>query len=179
MIKLIGLSGLARSGKDTTGRFLSELIGCPTYALASPIKQACNELFGWDSRHSDGELKEVADPFWGVSPRYAYQTLGTEWGRNLIRDDIWLKRAEMMLDKHGSLIVTDVRFENEAKWIRDMGGKLIHVKREGIESVLKHASENGVAIQPEDVVLYNNWSIEQLKDNCKDLVKLLAEGAIK
>lgn len=172
-VNLIGLAGAARSGKDTAGKILSELTGYPTYALASPIKQVCNELFGWDDRHSNGDLKEKQDAFWGISPRYAYQTLGTEWGRNLIRDDIWLVRALMKYHEFGSLIITDVRFQNEAHFIREQGGLIIHIQRDGVSPVLAHSSEAGVDFDESDVLVSNNSTIEILEKNLDALVHLL------
>lgn len=166
---LIGLAGQARSGKDTSGKILSDILGYPTYSLASPIKDVCNTIFGWDERHSNGELKEVTDEFWGISPRYAYQTLGTEWGRNLICDDIWLRRADMMYKKHGSLIICDIRFQNEADFIRNNGGQIIHIFRDGAEKVLSHSSEAGIDQQPCDVLLYNNSSMKILEANLQAL----------
>ena len=166
---LIGLSGAARSGKDTTGAILASKLGYKTYSLASPIKVVCNDLFGWDDRHSNGELKEVVDEFWGISPRYAYQTLGTEWGRNLICDDIWLRRANLIYKKEGALIVTDIRFQNEADFIRSNGGQIIHIIRDGAEKVLQHSSESGIDQKPEDVILYNNSSLEILEANVDGL----------
>lgn len=172
-VKLIGLHGVARSGKDTTGQILSGFLGYQTYSLARPIKDVCNTLFGWDERHSDGELKEAVDPFWGVSPRYAYQTLGTEWGRNLICDDIWLRRAKMLLDKNGSLIITDVRFQNEADFVRNNNGVIIHIKRDDVTPVLQHSSEAGIDLRKEDVLLYNNSSIENLTKHIETLTALV------
>lgn len=55
---LLGLNGIARSGKDTFGEMLAQKLGYETYALASPIKGFINSLFGWDERMSDGILKE-------------------------------------------------------------------------------------------------------------------------
>lgn len=55
---LVGLTGFARSGKDTVGSMLSKELGCNTYALASPIKHYVNYIFGWDERCDNGVLKE-------------------------------------------------------------------------------------------------------------------------
>lgn len=154
---LIGLAGPARSGKSTIGGFLRDLLSVPTYALAGPIKEACNTIFGWDNRHAEGELKEVVDPFWGISPRLAYQTLGTEWGRQLIRDDIWLRRAKMMLDASNGLIITDVRFPNEQDWLAANGGLLIHVRRiagaGAFNGIAGHASEAGLEPRYNEIVV--------------------------
>ena len=112
---LIGLTGEARSGKDTFAFMLCDFIVFETYAFALPIKNACCEIFGWTDDHVNGHLKEEVDPYFGVSPRKAMQTLGTEWGRNSINSDLWLLAAEKKNEETSDLIVTDVRFNNEAE----------------------------------------------------------------
>ncbi|PNX46380.1 MAG: hypothetical protein BV459_06485 [Thermoplasmata archaeon M11B2D] len=159
---LIGLSGKARVGKDTSADYLVGLTGYQKYSFARPIKDACNHIFMWDERHSDGELKECVDPFWGISPRYAYQTLGTEWGRDIINKDIWLMRAIRVAEQCNGLIIPDVRFENEASFIRTNGGILIHIERDGAEKVLQHASEAGIKKEKTDFVVFNNGSVDEL-----------------
>lgn len=174
-IKLIGLAGPARSGKDTAGHYLKQRLGIETYALASPIKVTINEFFGWDERHSDGELKEVVDPVWGCSPRKAYQLFGTEFGRS-IRPDLWLHMAKVRFNELGGLIVTDIRFENEAQWIRQAGGTIIHVQRDDCESILSHASEAGIEVHPDDWVAPNNGSHNDLYDILEEILSLLREN---
>jgi hypothetical protein len=202
--KLIGITGFARSGKDTLGTYLSERSGIDTYALASPIKRIVNTLFGWDERHSDGDLKEsdviarltkdsviqtilLMDSYLGdfldnkadsirelldvldsnsgglISPRKAYQLLGTEGGRS-IDSQIWLKVMQQELIRNGSLIVTDVRFDNEAQWVRDNGGTVIKVEREDARPVNFHSSENGVDDDLCDILLSNDGNIDEFLD---------------
>jgi hypothetical protein len=174
-MKLIGIAGLARSGKDTAGKYLAKSLGLETYALASPIKKIVNDMFGWDERHSDGELKEIGDPVWGFSPRKAYQLFGTEFGRAL-RDDMWTKMAENKAKELGGLIVTDVRFENEASWIRSSGGIVIHVHRDSIKNKVRaHASEAGLVHAPTDWTVWNNESIEQFYSMLDDTIEDIRE----
>lgn len=140
---MIGFCGYARSGKDYCANTLASYLAknpdirVVRYALASPIKQVCNGMFGWDERHADGPLKELNDPFWGFSPRFAYQTFGTDWARNMLGDDIWCKFAKRQYDaecyradlecKSVAFIIGDVRFPNEVDMIQSAGGKLISV----------------------------------------------------
>jgi hypothetical protein len=90
---LIGLTGKARSGKDTVAGYLNNKHMFSHYWFSKPMKDACRTIFGWDDRHLYGDLKEVVDPVYGISPRVALQTLGTERGRNCINQDLWLTRA--------------------------------------------------------------------------------------
>jgi len=87
------------------------------------------------------------------------QTLGTEWGRALIDGDLWVVAMEQCID--GCLIIPDVRFENEAEFVRKYG-LLLHVTgRGGIEG--DHVSESGITLEPEDRVVTNSGSLEDLE----------------
>jgi hypothetical protein len=223
MNKLIGLSGAAGSGKDTAGNYLSWLLGYETYALASPIKSIVNTLFGWDDRHSFGELKEVivkvelaepekvvevvlliaayldgivqdkagaiagffdlidtelADSDERVSPRRLYQIVGTEWGRS-VDTNLWLKMAEQKLAASDGLIITDVRFPNEAEWVEDKGGVQLHVERKGVAAVSTHSSENGLPDSLVDFYIPNNGSIQDLQEYLLALAKGVGVHAIE
>ena len=68
---IIGIAGYARHGKDSTADAIVKYFGFKKYALADVMKDACRIIFGWDERHLYGELKDVVDPRFGVSPRHA------------------------------------------------------------------------------------------------------------
>lgn len=164
---LIGMSGAIGSGKSTLGRMVAGILELETYGFADPLKAAVNGIFGWDDRHANGELKEVVDPFWLVTPRRAYQTLGTDWGREMMREDIWLRRAEMVLNTKSGLVITDVRFPNEAEWVRAQGGLIVHVRRAGHIAPAKavgHASESGFTYLPQDYVTRYCASLADVSD---------------
>ena len=156
--KLIGIAGRKGSGKDTVARLIQkqhpEMI---TRSYAAPMKEACNIIFGWSPMNMENlQFKETVDPEFGVNPRRALQTLGTEWGRDLIHPDLWvLSMRKFILASEKPVIVTDVRFENEAQLIRALGGKLIHIETD--INLLKdaHISERPIRKQDEDWVLHN------------------------
>lgn len=117
--------------------------------------------------------KEDVIPAIGKSPRELMQTLGTEWGRNLVNEDLWLILARQRLLKMGpGMVISDVRFDNEALWVRKLGGRIIHVKRDLAERVKQHSSEVGVTVEPGDGVIVNNGSLEDLQQSVKDLFHL-------
>jgi len=157
---VVGIAGKAGSGKDTVATFFTDR-GFHRYAFADPIKATINPLFGWDDRHGFGDLKEKIDLFWGVSPRYVYQVFGTEFARELIRDDFWLRVAELRLAAHPAIVIPDVRFNNEADWIRQRG-ILFHLYRDNVPEVLAHKSEAGVQRRPEDFRILNNGTLLEL-----------------
>lgn len=146
MVKLVGLTGAAGCGKDELANGLAGVFHIDIHHMAGPLKRGLEVMFGlspsiWDDRVK----KEEILPLLGVSPRYLAQTLGTEWGRDLVHPQIWVLIAELILVRKGALIVPDVRFENEAKWIWDQGGILIHIERPGQEIIKEngHSSEAG------------------------------------
>lgn len=165
-MRLIGLTGKAGSGKDTFAGFLNKHINFEPYSFAGPLKDACCGLFGW-TRHQidhDREFKEAIDPRWGFSPRKAMQLMGTEYGRQMLRQDLWIHMAQVRLNetRKDGLLVTDVRFENEAKWIRENNGILIHMLRPDMPEVAAHASEAGVEFVDGDLIVSNSGSFDNL-----------------
>lgn len=148
--KLIGLSGFAGSGKSAVSKILIERYGYQRMRFAEPLK-AMLRTMGLSEREVDGDHKEVPSQLLGgKTPRWAMQTLGTEWGRTMIDSQLWVNAWERMyLNLHLSLhvppvVVDDVRFENEVARIKDLGGLLIRVKREcgwDLGALQTHSSE--------------------------------------
>ena len=171
MRKLIGLTGRARSGKDTVAHHLNENNSYSSYAFAQPMKQACKIMFNWSEQHVNGDLKEVVDPLFGISPRVAMQRLGTEFGRETINKSMWLLRAQTEIDSKLNLVITDVRFNNEAELIKENGGIVIEIRRNDREAVSEHKSENGIDESLVDFVVENNGTIACLYDRIDTIVK--------
>lgn len=162
---IIGITGPAGSGKDTVAQYFVKHFGYTRYALADPIKETVNALYGWNNRHAFGDLKEVVDPRWGVSPRYVYQRFGTEVMRELGGSDFWIKVCEMRTRLFRKIVVPDIRFNNEAEWVRKHG-VLLHVvaSGRGIKPVCNHTSENGVTFNTcRDIVIDNDGTLEDLQ----------------
>lgn len=161
MKTLIGITGKAGSGKDTVAGYLCTVYGFTRYGFADPIKQMLGKI-GVDcwSPH----LKEVPVPWCGVSPRRMAQTLGTDWGRQLIHPDLWLLIAGQYIDHHQehSVVIPDVRFENEVAWIRAQGGQVWHLHRPTAIPVESHVSEMGVVFRQGDGVLVNDGTMSLL-----------------
>jgi len=164
MRKVIGISGKARSGKDTIANYLRFSYGYEKYSFADPLKRACAEMFGIPLEDFyDDDKKDVVNEFWGFSPRRMAQLLGTEGGRNLFRQDIWIKRAEVFLNSTDkNIVIPDVRFENEAEFVRNYG-ILIHINRPFVKTVESHSSENGINFKEGDILVVNDSSIVDLE----------------
>lgn len=179
--RLIGLTGLARSGKDTFARFLVEKHGFKQMAFADPVKLTAAPLFGFSYEYvfSDQFKFEVQRP-WVLTGREILQKLGTEAIRGTFGDDFWIRR---LIDAYlvtyagvESVVVTDVRFENEAEAIREQGGVIVHIKRQaaglkGAEAT--HSSERGVKLGGRDLVVENDGTLEELLDKASRLMIFL------
>ncbi len=166
---VIGIHGPLNGGKDTIANYLQYVFEhrFERYAFALPLKEACRAMFGFTKEQlEDRVLKETIDPFWNFAPRRAMQLLGTEYGRNMLRDDLWIKRAELEVEKnlkngHGT-IITDVRFENEAGWVRSRSDAiLIYIEVPGLvrDERYNHASEAGISRAPTDIIVINDKSL--------------------
>jgi hypothetical protein len=143
---VLGITGQAGSGKTTAADYLVSN-GWKRVKMAGPLKDMMRAI-GLTDRHIEGDLKEVpCDLLCGKTPRHAMQTIGTEWGRNLVGSNIWVNIARSrILDamQHGyNVVVDDVRFANEAETIRGLGGLVLSPSRCDMPAS-NHASEKPV-----------------------------------
>lgn len=188
---VIGFKGYLGSGKTTCAKHLlsSSTYRSMNFVLirpADPLRKMLRPLLSLlgmpgeeIERHLDGDLKESVIPALGVSGRSLQQTLGTQWGRQRVRDDLWVMVWQAQAEAHpGGALNDSVRFLNEAKAVRDAGGVIIEVVnprvppkprwgwlgralfRMGFEFPM-HASERIRAI-PADYVIVNDGSIDDL-----------------
>jgi hypothetical protein len=190
MNRLIGIIGLAGSGKDTLADQLSRQHHFFKYSFARPLKEALNAVFGWRMEQwEDRVWKETVQPWLGKSPRQCAQTLGTEWGRDLVHPELWVLLAqrtwenlivdERLLEQYKRMVIPDVRFDNEARWVLEQGGTLIEIRRKAAGSVSAHVSEAGVSQRYPRVVVDNNADIItflQRAEAALELEHVVADG---
>ena len=208
---LIGVVGFIGSGKGTVGDLLEQR-GFIKDSFAKPLKDACAVMFGWPRDLLEGDTeesrnwREQPDDFWSekmgkkFSPRLALQLLGTEAGREVFHKDIWvnslLKRAG---DKN--VVITDVRFKNELKFIQKNNGVVVRVKRgpepEWYEDAIKvnkgdryigwalakdrlkrkgiHVSETDWVGSKFDYTIENDGTLEDLGKKVDDLLQFIKQ----
>jgi len=170
---VVAFTGLAGSGKSTASEYLVDRYGYTRVRFAGPLKAAMAAL-GFSQEEIDGSLKETPhELLGGKTPRHAMQTLGTEWGRNCIVDDFWIRlwrrQVDEVLASGGRVVVDDCRFQNEAVAIRKLGGDIFKIQgRGGIAG--SHSSEKGIG-QIVDDVLDNTGSVEELHQMVEEALR--------
>lgn len=179
---LIGLAAPARSGKSTAAEYLAGTYLLEHYAFADPLRDGLMAIFNLDPSDFEGDRKEQQLTWLGRSPRELMQSMGTEWARNTVHPDVWVKLAEQNLDYMtkalGAVIgfvVSDVRFENEAALIRQRGGTLIHISRDNAQVVNPHISEAGVIVHQDDLILRNIGTLEQFLSSVDEVFLKIRE----
>lgn len=180
MPRVIGLHGVARSGKDTTAGFLAEY-GYERLAFADALRNglyALNPIVGADNRGRLVRVQEVVDEVgWDDAKAYRLsdegdpeirvllQRLGTEVGRDLISDTVWVDIVLNQIKKGGAgrrFVITDVRFPNELAALRNISAEMWKISRKGYGSVNAHASDAGIDDQYFDVLIHNDSDLETL-----------------
>lgn len=189
---LIGLTGhtpqgtTARVGKDTVAHFLTQQHGFMAFSFADPLKRAAQIIFGLTDDEMDDCNKTKRIERWGMSFREICQKLGTEAGRQVFGEDLWIKRWELeyrfFADK-ADVVVRDVRFDNEAERIRKNGGVIVHIYRDHPDTDMGaasgHASEAGVKIELGDRILNNDGSLNDLAHKVNMLVLGLLDEEVR
>lgn len=185
---LLAMYGRARSGKDTAADYLAQQLGLYKYAFAEPLKTMLKSVFG-DHFH-EGDRSGIC-PETGKSYREMMQTLGTEWGRELMTQDVWINLVQKKWEwvKAGGwaagapdcggfngMILSDVRFDSEAEWVKSQGGIVIEITR-GIDtltpSVASHASEAGIRDDLADLLVVNHGTVEDLHKLLDSIVPII------
>lgn len=177
-MKLLGLAGKARSGKDTVAEIMCRKHGFVRFAFADPVKLACQQIFGLSHEQTwHDDKKEVVIPYWGMTPRKIFQTLG-DCIKPQFGDDVWCKRFDMayeLVKDSDDVVVTDCRYDAEANLLREQGGVIVEIRRGVglVGSAGDHASERGLSSLP-DYVIENNGTLEELEAKVAELLGVLA-----
>lgn len=159
--KLVGIVGKARTGKDTLAKYLVQKrfdqvneLYVESAALADAVKSVASAAFLIpiaDFYDYGAHDREKSHPQLGFSCRQAAQFVGTESFREIFGEWIWVSRLHRELQERvtvvDAIVVTDVRFENEVRWILDQDGIVVYLDRDDAEIVSPHASENTPSLE--------------------------------
>lgn len=168
---LIGLVGKKRVGKDTAAKFLIEDHGFVRYAFADPIRAVLLDLDPiCQVAASEGRRLSsiVAVRGWEaaketIEVRRLLQHLGTDM-RNRVDLDVWLSTTmRRVLNETKPVVITDVRFPNEADAIEAAGGLLVRIVRASAPNDDRHVSETALDARQCSAVIVNDGPVESLR----------------
>lgn len=182
---VIAFTGLAGSGKSTAAMHLVERHGFVRVRFAGPLK-AMMAALGLSEFEIEGDRKEVpCDLLCGRTPRYAMQTIGTEWGREIIGNDLWTRAWRAAVDKLPAgvpVVVDDCRFPNEAAAVLDFRlGTLASIVRPGAGAGAAGHSSEGQPLPLPHFKIDNSQSVEVLHDQVDAMVRTMswAQAALR
>lgn len=160
---IIALTGPKESGKSTVAQFLHEAYGYARIRFADPLK-AMLGAYGLSEYELEGAGKEQpCQLLGGHTPRYAMQSLGTGWGRDMMSrtfwTDAWSRRVGHGLG--GYVVAEDCRFPNEEFTVRLHGGTVWRIERPGLHSTDDHESEHQLVRY--DRLFINDNTIDDLQ----------------
>ena len=178
---IIGLSGYARSGKDEVAKILVSEFNFERVAFADAIRdllyqmnptinctplQTIVDAIGWDGAKQHIEIRGYL------------QRLGVG-ARKLFGENFWINQAlnphiyeHPIVGVNKNIVVTDVRFTNEAEIIQALGGQVWRIKRHGVEPVNQHVSETALDDYKFDQILKNEGSLDELSALVRTRVSL-------
>lgn len=191
MIKVIGFVGKMKSGKTTGAKHLVDTQLYTRLRVADGLKKMLKDGLGVPEEYIDGDLKNApCEQLCGVSARHAMVTLGTEWGRNLIHPDLWVKcidtqMRDLIYQEHTKFVIDDIRFLNEAKWLKALNelkigylfdARLIRVLRKDGDNESTHQSEVEQDQIIADSTIYNDYTLAMYYESINDIVSRKYEG---
>lgn len=140
---IIGITGLAGSGKDSAAKFIMEKY--PEYqklSFASKLKDITSSLYNWNREALEGLTKEnrawreeedkKLSKIFGreITPRHELQLIGTGL-KEILQKDFWARIVEhkIITENLKNVVITDVRFSDEIEMIKRLGGHIIEIQR--------------------------------------------------
>jgi hypothetical protein len=185
---IVGITGHKQAGKSTVGAFLTEHFGFKVMGFADPLKQmllALDPIIPTDGECILGYYPRIWDlvELHGMDTakelypeiRRLLQRLGTEAGREVLGESVWVKALFSRIDPAADIAITDVRFTNEADAVWRDGGLVIKVSRPGYDGD-DHASERDIDYIAADYHIPNDGTLGDLEWRVKEWSVLSCEG---
>ena len=211
MSSIIAICGFMGSGKDTIADYLVNCHGYKRESFANSLKDAVSVVFGWDRELVEGrtkqsrEWRETKDEWWSkrlkrdITPRYVLQNWGTEVVRKGFHNGMWVASLEHRLQSSkDDIVITDCRFPNEIKALKNIGATVLRVKRgtepdwyedaknfnagqrrigwalgrDVLEKAKVHASEYSWVGSKFDAVLENDGTLDELYTQLEQALKI-------
>ena len=164
---LIGITGYARTGKDTVANRLVTEHEFTRIGFADKLKQLARmidpeidqllNIVTWE------EVKQI------TRYRKLLQDLGNS-ARIVISDTVWIDAVMSNINKHKNVVIPDVRYPNEFDAIKNANGYMIRVKRPGVGPLNDHITENIHDTFTVDATIINDSSISTLNFMTDEMV---------
>tara|TARA_R110002074_G_scaffold289485_5_gene461321 strand:+ start:343 stop:870 length:528 start_codon:yes stop_codon:yes gene_type:complete len=175
-MKIIAFYGPQGAGKSESAKAVASLPRWHRVSFAGPLYDMMSALLGTDARSLP--KNEPLDALCGKTLRYALQHLGTEWGRGMVGDTVWLEALSRRIEEHraagsAGVVIDDLRFANEYRLLFKMGAKIVRVERERTMVTTMnggHASEKDWIQFTPDTVIVNGAGVDELWTQAKDTV---------
>lgn len=179
---ILGLSGYARSGKDTFADILVDKYDFKKVAFADKLRDcvyALNPYVVSEYSLNTLHLQEVIDHYgwngykntpWGEDIRRVIQNMGTEVGRDILGPNIWVDATMNSLPPEENIVFTDCRFPNEADAVRNSDGALVRISRPGVKPVNAHTSETQLDDYDFDYRVVNDSTVKKLEKLADEIV---------
>lgn len=171
---LIGLTGKAGAGKDAVARHLRREHGYIIMSFADPIRLMLRPLIECvgqgDEWMHDRALKEKPIPGLDFSSRHLMQSLGTEWAREHLGENFWVRLLDFARQNkpHQHIVITDCRLANEFEYVNRSFGRIWRIERPGLPAVREHVSETEADTLNVDATLLNDGTLEHLAQRVND-----------
>ncbi len=129
---IVGISGKRGSGKTTLANILEERYGWFHVSLADFLKRKCREDFDLTLEQTNGALKEVVDERYDKTPRQIMIDMGSFY--RSVDPHFWIKKVQEQIlgfpqAQRGNVVISDIRFRNEAEWISRHYGYVVRLER--------------------------------------------------
>lgn len=163
---LIGLAGRKQCGKTTAAEYLRLAHDFNHDSFAGPIRDFTAAILGISLSELEDTKEQPVKWLVGITPRMMMQDIGTMWGRQTVHPDLWVlslvQRIAPLVNARLPVVVSDVRFPNEADAIHALGGYVVRIDRMGqAPSGDTHASEVGIPDSKIDYEIVNNGESPQ------------------
>lgn len=173
---LIGFTGPMRAGKTTAAMHLVISRGFIRCSFAQPVRRECAMMLAT----LDGEsYPRIEEEMRASATKEKYRGLMQWYGvfRRQQDPDHWVRllrrRLDIMLSRDYSICIDDVRFENEAEMIHELGGKVVLIDSNAAPTS-DHESERDWQTMTVDYTLFNENCIEALHQDIDEMMDDLA-----
>lgn len=178
---IIGLVGAKNSGKSTIAKYLENNYNFTELTFAEPLKKICHILSGIpmniiDPQNYDDRISRelITDSVWNMTGREWLQKIGTELFREHFDSDTWIKLLQKKINNNhnNNIIISDCRFENEYKMIKNNGGIILVIDRPNIKNNDLHISEiSWKSFIKDDIIIKNNSTLDDLYKKIDNFIK--------